>query len=248
MSDDGQRKIDSRQLAERTGWRTSAVRILRNRGLRRLLGAFLAFSTAEYATWVAILLFAYERTGPGSVGIVAVLMLVPGVLVAPAVAVFGDRRDRRLALIGGYLAYGIGLATTATTMESDAPILVAYLVAGIGSAALVVIRPTQSAMLPALSRTPDELTSANGAAGIVEGAGMLLGPLLSAAVVSVAGPPWWRSAFCAPRQPGRVARPVASATRLGRLSYRGSGTRGSGARPAMVRAWPDDMCASRSST
>ena len=188
MSIDGEAKIDSRQLAERTGSGTSAVQILRNRGLRRLLGAFLAFSMAEYATWVAILLFAYERTGPGSVGIVAVLMLVPGALVAPAAAVFGDRRDRRLALIGGYLAYGIGLATTAAMMESDAPILVVYLVAGIGSAALVVIRPTQSAMLPALSRTPDELTSANGAAGIVEGAGMLLGPLLSAAVVSVAGP------------------------------------------------------------
>ncbi len=188
MSDDGQADLESKPLAERYGSRISAGRILRNRGLRRLLLAFLAFSTAEYATWVAILLFAYERTGPGSVGVVAVLMLVPAALVAPAAAVFGDRRDRRLALIGGYLAYGIGLAATAAMMESEAPILVVYLVAGIGSAALVVVRPTQSALMPALSQTPDDLTSANGAAGVVEGAGMLLGPLLAAAVVSLAGP------------------------------------------------------------
>lgn len=54
------------------------ARILRNRDLRRLLGAFLAFSAAEFATWVAILLYAYEATGPASVGFVALLQLVPG--------------------------------------------------------------------------------------------------------------------------------------------------------------------------
>lgn len=165
------------------------ARILRNRDLRRMLGAFLAFSAAEFATWVAILLYAYEATGPASVGFVALLQLVPAALIAPAAAALGDRLPRHRVLLGGYLVYGLGLALTALAMVGGAPVIVVYLVAAVGGAALVVVRPTQSALMPALSRTPDELTSANGAAGVIEGAGILVGPLIAAAVLTQAGPP-----------------------------------------------------------
>ena len=166
-----------------------AARILRNRDLRRLLAAFLAFNAAEFATWVAILLFAYEATGPASVGFVAVLMLVPAAVLAPAAASLGDRHPRDRVLGLGYLAYGVGLAVTALAMAAGWPISIIYLVAAFGGAPLVLVRPTQSALMPALSQTPDELTSANGAAGIIEGAGILLGPLIAAAVLTQAGPP-----------------------------------------------------------
>lgn len=165
-----------------------AVRIVRNRDLRRVLGAFLAFSAAEYGTWVAILLYAYEATGPASVGVVAMLLLVPAAVIAPAAAALGDRHPRQRVLVGGYLVYGSGLAATALAMIAGAPVVLVYLVASIGGAALVVVRPTQSALMPSLSHTPDELTSANGAAGVIEGAGILLGPLLAAAVLTQAGP------------------------------------------------------------
>jgi MFS family permease len=166
-----------------------AARILRNRDLRRLLAAFLAFNAAEFATWVAILLFAYEATGPASVGFVAVLMLVPAAVLAPAAASLGDRHPRDRVLRLGYLAYGGGLAVTALAMAAGWPISIIYLVAAFGGAPLVLVRPTQSALMPALSQTPDELTSANGAAGIIEGAGILLGPLTAAVVLTQAGPP-----------------------------------------------------------
>jgi MFS family permease len=165
------------------------ARIVRNRDLRRLLAAFLAFNGAEYATWVAVLLFAYEATGPASVGLVAVLMLAPAAVLAPAVSVMGDRYPRGRVLAVGYLAYGVGLAATAAVMVSDWPIAWIYAVAALGGAPLVIVRPTQSALLPALSQTPDELTSANSAAGIIEGAGILLGPLVAAAILTQAGPP-----------------------------------------------------------
>ena len=165
-----------------------AARILRNRDLRRLFAAFLAFNAAEYATWVAVLLYAYETTGPGSVGLVAVVMLVPAALVAPAAASLGDRYPRERVLTAGYLGYGVGLAMTAAVMVAGLPALVVYPVAALGGAALVVARPTQSALLPGLCQTPDELTSANGAAGIVEGTGIILGPLVAAAILTQAGP------------------------------------------------------------
>lgn len=165
-----------------------AARILRNRDLRRLFAAFLAFNAAEYATWVGVLLYAYETTGPGSVGLVAVVMLVPAALVAPAAASLGDRYPRERVLTAGYLGYGVGLAMTAAVMVAGLPALVVYPVAALGGAALVVARPTQSALLPGLCQTPDELTSANGAAGIVEGTGIILGPLVAAAILTQAGP------------------------------------------------------------
>ena len=165
-----------------------AGRILRNRDLRRLLAAFLAFNAAEYGTWVAVLVYAYEMSGPASVGVVALLLLVPAGVLAPAVASLGDRFPRQRVLVAGYVMYGIGLAATALAMRASVPVVVVYLVAAIGGAALVVVRPAQSALMPALSHTPDELTSANGAAGVIEGAGILLGPLSAAIILSQTDP------------------------------------------------------------
>lgn len=163
-----------------------AGRILRNRDLRRVLAAFLAFNAAEYGTWVVILVYAYEATGPASVGVVALSLLVPSSLLAPAAASLGDRFPRERVLVAGYLVYGIGLAATALAMGAGASAIVVYAVAAIGGAALIMVRPTQSALLPALSHTPEELTSANGAAGIIEGAGILLGPLAAAVILAQA--------------------------------------------------------------
>jgi MFS family permease len=163
-------------------------RVLRSRDLRRLMAAFLAFNGAEYATWIAILLFAYDTTGPESVGLVAVFLLSPAAVLAPSVAALGDRFPRDRVLVAGYVAYGIGLGATALVMVSALPVPLIYLVAAFGSAPLVLIRPTQSALLPALSHTPDELTSANGAAGVIEGVGIVIGPLVAALILTQSGP------------------------------------------------------------
>ena len=37
-------------------------RLIGNSALRRVLAAYLLFIAAEFGTWVAILLYAYERT------------------------------------------------------------------------------------------------------------------------------------------------------------------------------------------
>ena len=72
-------------------------------------------------------------------------------------------------------------------MLAGAPVVLVYALAALTATTLVVSRPTQSALLPSLSRTPDELTAANGTAGVVEGAGVLLGPLVAAAILAGEG-------------------------------------------------------------
>ena len=163
-----------------TGALVIAERILRSRDLRRIFGAFLLFNMAEFGTWVAVLLYAYERTGPASVGIVALVQLVPAALAAPPAAGLGDRFPRHRVLFGGYVVQAVATGLTAAMMAVEAPVVVVYAAAAFAAASVVVARPTQSAMLPSLSQTPEELTAANGAAGVVEGIGVLLGPLLAA--------------------------------------------------------------------
>lgn len=163
-------------------------RVLANRDLRRVLPAYLAFNAAEFGTWIAILLYAYERTGPASVGFVALLQLLPAALIAPAASALGDRFPRQRVLGFGYVLQAAAMLATAGAMLVGLPVVIVYLAAAVAASSLVVTRPTQSALLPSLARTPDELTAANGTAGIVEGAGVLLGPLAAAAVLAVSTP------------------------------------------------------------
>jgi predicted MFS family arabinose efflux permease len=157
--------------------------VLANGDLRRVLFSYLAFHVAEFATWVAILLYAYSQTGPESVGVVALIQLAPAALLAAPAASLGDRFPRGRILTAGYLVQAVAMLATAAAMFAGLPIPVVYAAAVAAASSLVVTRPTQSALLPSLSRTPDELTAANGTAGVVEGAGILLGPLIAAAVL-----------------------------------------------------------------
>ncbi|HET8786504.1 MAG TPA: cyclic nucleotide-binding domain-containing protein [Candidatus Limnocylindrales bacterium] len=163
-------------------------RLLGNGPLRRVLLAYLLFSAAEYGTWVAILLYAYERTGPLSVGLVALVQLVPAALAAPAASALGDRFPRERVLAAGYAVQAVAMFLTGLTMLADAPTLVTYALAAVAAASLVVTRPTQSALLPSLAMAPADCTIANGASGFFEGGGQLIGPLAAAAILAVGTP------------------------------------------------------------
>ncbi|HEX7347509.1 MAG TPA: MFS transporter, partial [Candidatus Limnocylindrales bacterium] len=175
-------------MGPRGGVATLLGRLVRNARLRRVLLAFLLFSAAEFGTWVAILLYAYERTGPLSVGLVALVQLVPAALLAPAAAALGDRFPRERVLAAGYAFQAAGMLATGLAMAADTPPLVTYALAAVTASSLVVTRPTQSALLPSLAVAPEDCTTANGASGLIEGAGLLGGPLAAAAILVVGTP------------------------------------------------------------
>ena len=162
--------------------------ILRNPSLRRVQLAFLLFNAVEFGTRVAILLYAYQAIGPTSVGLVAVVQLVPGAVLAPFIAGLGDRIPRDRLLFLGYLAQMAAYGATWVGMALGAVPLVVVLAATCAATALSVTRPAQGSRIPSLSRTPEELTAANGLSGTMEGAGMLVGPLIAAAILAVATP------------------------------------------------------------
>ena len=162
--------------------------VLRNPALRRVELAYLLFSAALYGGYIAILVYAYEASGPGAVGVVALVLLLPSAVVAPFAASLADRYPRERVLLAGYIVQAVAYAITAAGMLSGAPPVLVYLAAAVQSAGTTLTRPAQGSLLPRLARTPEELTAANSVSGTIEGAGVLLGPLAATALLVVAGP------------------------------------------------------------
>lgn len=170
---------------------TSTARVYRevlgNGSLRRALAAFLAFNAQEYAVWIAVTLYAYQRGGATTAGLVAMVQLVPAAVVAPLGSVLGDRmrRDRALAL--GY-AIQAGAAGAVAVAVWTAPPLVVYGAAILSACAITLTRPVHYAVLPELSESPEQLTASNSVSSTVEGIGIFLGPVLNSLLIALEGP------------------------------------------------------------
>jgi len=172
---------------DRSGRRRHAFSSLAgNTALLRVLAAYLLFILTEYAVWIAMLVFAYNRGGTAVAGLVAVAQLAPAAVVAPVAASLADRRSPVVMLAGGYLAQVAGMAGTAAAIGADAP-LAAYAAAVFAATAVTTTRPAQSALIPSLAATPDQLTAANVVAGWLEAAGAAAAGLLVGVLISLAG-------------------------------------------------------------
>jgi len=157
-----------------------------NRALLRVLAAYLLFILTEYAVWIAMLVFAYKRGGTAVAGLVAVAQLVPAAVVAPVAAALADRRSPLFLLAGGYLVQAAAMAGTAAAVGAGSP-LAAYAAAVVAATAVTTTRPAQSALIPSLAATPDQLTAANVVAGWLEAAGAAAAGLVVGVLISLAG-------------------------------------------------------------
>jgi len=97
--------------------------VLRSRPLRRIEAAFAGFSVAELASWVAILVFAFQHGGATEAGELAVVQLAPSAVVAPLAAAWGDRYRRDRYLRYGYVLQAGAMGATGVLMAWHAPVL-----------------------------------------------------------------------------------------------------------------------------
>ncbi len=157
-----------------------------SRALVRVLAAYLLFILTEYSVWIAMLVFAYSRGGATLAGLVAVAQLVPAAVLAPVVAALADRRSPVVLLAGGYLVQAAAMAATAAAVIAGAA-LAAYAAAVVAATAVTTTRPAQSALIPSVAATPDQLTAANVVAGWLDAAGVAAAGLLAGVLISLAG-------------------------------------------------------------
>ncbi len=172
----------------RVGPPIRAVRgVVGNRSLRRVGIAFALFNAAEAATWIAILVYAYDRGGSSTAGVVGFLLLLPAGVLAPVAAALGDRYRRERLVTFGYATQAgvVGATAVAMVLELAAPAV--YAMAAVSMASLTTGRPGHHSLLPSLARTPEELTAANSVSSLAEGIGGSVGTLVVAALLSTAG-------------------------------------------------------------
>src|SRR4029450_10403217 len=70
------------------------VASFRNPDLARAQLALVAFSICEWASFIALMVFAFEQAGAAAVGIISLVQLIPAAVIAPLGSVLGDRFPR----------------------------------------------------------------------------------------------------------------------------------------------------------
>lgn len=158
--------------------------------VRGLLAVGFVFSMAEVAAWITVLVVAFDRGGAGAAGLAVVVQLVPTALLAPVVTAAGDRFPRHLVLTVGFAVLAASATGIAVSLASSADLWVVLLLATAYTVALESTPATVSSLLVRHARTPTQLMQWNVAQSSARTAGSLLGPLLTSALLVVAGPSW----------------------------------------------------------
>src|SRR5689334_13747699 len=114
--------------------------------------------------------------------------MMPPAIVAPFADVPARRFRGDRALLAVNLVRAGAAAATALVLMSGGPAALGFILAGVGATAGALVRPIQSALMPALARSPAELIGANVTTSLGEGAGGFVGPLVGGAIAVAAGP------------------------------------------------------------
>jgi MFS family permease len=159
--------------------------VFANPDLRRVELAWSGSVVGQWGYEVALAVFAYRAGGATAVGLVALVRLLPAAAVAPFAALLGDRFPRKRIMIAADLARVCTMGGAAVAVFAGAPAVVVYALAVLTALASTAFGPAQSALLPSLARSPEELTAANATSTTLESVGFFLGPALGGLLLTV---------------------------------------------------------------
>ena len=161
---------------------------MKNRALLSLELAFAAFNGAEWAVWVALLVYAYSIGGATASGVIVLVQLIPCIFLAPYIGALADRRRPGRVLLAGYLVQGLGMSAVAAAIALDAPAWMVFVIAPAINLGITAPRPAQAALLPSVVRRPIELTAANVVSSWAENGSVLVAPAIVGVLLGIGGP------------------------------------------------------------
>jgi MFS family permease len=158
--------------------------VFRNPNLRRLQFAWIGSVAGQYSYSIALAVFAYRHGGAAAVGAIALIRSLPAAVLGPFVAGLGDRFPRERVMLGADLTRGalVGLIAVVAFAHLAWPIV--FGIAAFGPICGMAFHPAQSSLLPALARTPEELTAANVSSSTIESVGAFAGPAVGGIVLA----------------------------------------------------------------
>jgi MFS family permease len=156
--------------------------------LHRAQISFAAMWAGESAFMVSLAVVAYGEGGVTAVGVVTAARMATAAFLAPFLATLADRvrRERVLTCVG--VVRGAMLACAAAVTASGGPAAATYAFAIVATVAVSLYRPAHSALLPALAKSPEDLTRANAVRGMLDSLSTLGGPLGAAVLLAASGP------------------------------------------------------------
>jgi MFS family permease len=160
-----------------------------NPALRRLQLAGAGSVMGQWAYSVALAVYAFEQGGAKAVGVVALIRTIPAAISAPFTSTLADRLPRVGVMAAASLSRVLTIGAAGVVIEAGGPPGLVYALAGLTSILGTAFLPAESAALPELARTPEELTAANVVRSTIDSIGSFAGPALGGVllVVSDAG-------------------------------------------------------------
>jgi MFS family permease len=159
--------------------------LVHSRRMRHLLASCGLCYAGDLAALAAASVYAYHAGGAGLVAVLGLVKALLGALLVPLLTSWADRVRRERLLLASVVPRALLLAGAAAAMTSSKEGVLVVVLVGLQGSLGSVFRQVQAALLPWLARTPDELTSANTAASVMQSAAMLGGPAIAAALLVI---------------------------------------------------------------
>ncbi len=152
--------------------------VFASRGLRRVQLALAGSVVGDWAFGIALSVYAYEANGAAAVGLLLLARWTAAAVAAPFTSVLADRYRRRTVMMVSDAARAALIAVAAVTVWSGGPSAIVYGMAVLTMVVSTAFQPAQTALLPSLTSTPEQLTAANVVTSTIESVGTFAGPAL----------------------------------------------------------------------
>jgi predicted MFS family arabinose efflux permease len=168
--------------------RRAARTAFANPELRLLALAWASVSLAIWSYVIGLGVYAFDAGGTAAVGIAGLVRLLPGALASPFAGLLGDRHPRKLVLEGSAAAGALALGASALAAHLGAPAAIVIGLSGAFTIAIAPYVPAEGALLPLVSRTPQELAAANVMRSVMDNLGFLVGAALAGVLLTIGDP------------------------------------------------------------
>jgi predicted MFS family arabinose efflux permease len=162
-------------MISRRMWWSASNGVLTNAPLRRLQFSTAATSLGKWIFAVTLSVYAFRKDGTIAIGLVALIQSIPATIAAPMLGLAGDHFPRQRVLLITNALRAVVLAAVALAALENSSIAVVFALAALFSTISTANQPARAALIPALARTPREVSAATAVIGTVDTASFLIG-------------------------------------------------------------------------